>query len=98
MINPKPLPNTVEGMIKRYNAIVESVELLDKKLKAKDATINLLLQEKAQWLQSKENWEKIVQQTLANSNQANLSVSNDIDRLTKENIELKEELKELRGR
>lgn len=85
------------ALMRKYKSLGERVTYLETEGKRKDAAIDLLIREKTQWVASKQSWETIMQQTLANSNQNTQQVNVEIDRLKKENTEHKSDLKILRG-
>jgi len=80
-----------------YDSLSTAVKQHEEENRRLNAANQLLLVEKAQWVQSKEKWGQIMQQTLTASNETSSKVSDEVQRLRAENTKLREELSNLRG-
>ena len=61
------------------------------------AIVDIMMMEKKQWLESKERFDTIVQQTIAGANVKNASVSEEIQLIREENSRLKDKIKKLKS-
>lgn len=81
-----------EYMRKLMGSQNERLAQLEAENKRKDAAIKILLQEKTQWLQSKERFGEIVQQSIAKVNSDSSAVNEEIKKLREENTMLRDKL------
>ena len=94
---------SLEEEIQKYNKLAKHHELanqsitrLQEEVKRKDEAIRLLLLEKKQWLEAKENQTNIFQKMLDQQNALVQQIQSEIDHLRKENIEYKKEIDHLK--
>jgi len=95
---------TLEEMTKNYNGLKrvhdsanKTLEYFDVENKRLNTVISLLLQEKAQWTQSKETWNQIMTKTILDNNLKIKEVNDEIQKLKDENNTLKDELKKYKA-
>ena len=86
-----------DTLLRRYESSQLSLDHFSRENDELRARVALLEAEKGQWVQSKGMQEIIIQQTLDQANSLNNELSSEVDRLTKEVIELKGRIKELEG-
>jgi len=87
------LTKKYEGLVRLHDSANKTLEYFDKENKRLNAVIQLLLQEKEQWIQSKQKWNEMVAKTVTDNNSKIGEVNDEIQRLRKENTILKEKLK-----
>ena len=78
-------------MEKRYASLAEHVEYLERENRRLNAAIQLLLSEKAQWVQSKGMQQQIIYQQLTASNKEINGLGAEVQRLKEENRRLRNE-------
>lgn len=83
-------------MEKRINSLKIRIEQLERENSRLKASVNLMLMEKKQWLESKEKFDTIIQQTIAGANVKNAAISEEMMLIREENRKLKEEIKTLK--
>ena len=81
-----------EDLKKRYNSLSTAYKILETENNALKQINAILDTEKKQWVQSKEMWEKIVQQSLNDSNTRSNSYLEENVLLKNENNELRKQI------
>jgi len=81
-----------EDLKKRYNSLSTAYKILETENNALKQINAILDAEKKQWVQSKEMWEKIVQQSLNDSNTRSNSYLEENVLLKNENNELRKQI------